>query len=56
MAVTKWNKKVWGIVVQSPALLHPTLLSPQTSVDMGKLVDEGINSFKFFMAYKVGLF
>lgn len=26
----------------------------QTSADMGRLADQGVNSFKFFMAYKVG--
>jgi hypothetical protein len=32
----------------------PPLLA-QTAADMALLTSQGINSFKFFMAYKVGL-
>lgn len=31
-----------------------TSWSPKVAADMAALVKEGVNSFKFFMAYKVG--
>lgn len=33
-----------------------TSWSPKVAADMATLVKQGINSFKFFMAYKVGGF
>ena len=40
----------WHIIIEST--LRLTLRLPQVAADMGKLTVAGINSFKFFLAYK----
>lgn len=49
MAVTSWSPKVFTFTSIS-------LIFNQVSAAMEALVQEGINSFKFFMAYKVSCF
>ena len=50
MAVTKWNDKV---IYPSKKRHKWGQHKRQVSQDMETLVNAGINSFKFFMAYKV---
>lgn len=49
----EWQKKSKRACMDYGFHMAVTKWDKQVSDDMGKLAAEGINSFKFFMAYKV---
>lgn len=51
----EWQKKAKRACADYGFHMAVTSWSQQVAEDMGKLAAEGINSFKFFMAYKVSL-
>lgn len=50
----EWKKKAAGACTDYGFHMAVTSWSPKVASDMEQLVKHGINSFKFFMAYKVG--
>jgi len=50
----EWKKKAAGACADYGFHMAVTSWSPKVASDMEQLVKHGINSFKFFMAYKVG--
>lgn len=49
----EWKKKAQAACMEYGFHMAVTSWSPKVAADMAALVKEGINSFKFFMAYKV---
>lgn len=50
----EWQKKAKPACADYGFHMAVTKWDEQVAMDMGKLTEQGINSFKFFMAYKVG--
>jgi dihydropyrimidinase len=48
-----WQQKAQVACMDYGFHMAVTSWSPKVAADMGALVKQGINSFKFFMAYKV---